>query len=238
MTWSGTDAGSGIAGFDVYASDNNGPYTIWLSGTTATSATFVGQDTHTYRFYTVATDNLGHVEPAPATPDATTTVALYGLTGQVRLQGYVGGGAGAQRLVTFKASNASGVLKTWTVPLSAMTPVSADTYNFTLADPPPAATHLSAKTAWTKRRRLACSFGADNQAVVNFNGASELRGGDINGDNTVNFADYLALAARFNHEVSSPLDADDTANINGDDAVNVLDYSILANNWLTRGDAQ
>src|SRR5207245_8905509 len=39
-----------------------------------TSATFTAQPGHSYAFYSVATDNLGHVQPTPATGQATTSV--------------------------------------------------------------------------------------------------------------------------------------------------------------------
>jgi RHS repeat-associated protein len=72
--WSGEDeaGGSGLASFDVYVSDNGGEYRPWLTATTATSATFPGEDGHTYDFYTVARDNVGHIEAVPAQPDAST----------------------------------------------------------------------------------------------------------------------------------------------------------------------
>ena len=43
--------------------------------TTQTQATFMGQAGHSYGFYSVATNNLGLVQVAPMTAQATTTVA-------------------------------------------------------------------------------------------------------------------------------------------------------------------
>ena len=75
VSWSGNDgAGPGIVGYDVYVSDDDGPYTIWQSAATTTSATFTGNPGHTYAFYSVATDPLGLVQPTPAAAQATTTV--------------------------------------------------------------------------------------------------------------------------------------------------------------------
>ena len=76
VSWSGSDAsnGSGIDDFTVYVSDNGGPYTAWLQDTTLTSAPFVGQDGHTYGFYSVATDNAGNVQAPPTTAQANTQV--------------------------------------------------------------------------------------------------------------------------------------------------------------------
>jgi len=83
VSWSGSDdtAGSGIAAFDIFVSDNGGLFTSFLSDTTQTSAIFSGQNGHTYRFFSVATDNVGLREADPVTADTTTTVNLTeGLT--------------------------------------------------------------------------------------------------------------------------------------------------------------
>src|SRR5262249_40574603 len=58
VSWSGTDdaggkAGSGIASFDVFVSDNGGAFTPFRTATTQTSAPFAGQVGHTYAFYSV-----------------------------------------------------------------------------------------------------------------------------------------------------------------------------------------
>ncbi len=87
VSWSGADPDSGIATYDVYVSDDNGPFTVWQAATTATSATFNGAAQHTYRFYSVATDEVGNVEEAPdapeTTPDAMTQVQLPGPSLQI-----------------------------------------------------------------------------------------------------------------------------------------------------------
>ncbi|HQU47265.1 MAG TPA: Ig-like domain-containing protein, partial [Pirellulales bacterium] len=75
VSWSGSDpGGSGIASYDVFVSDNGGAFTAFQTATTATSATFTGVNGHTYGFYSVATDNVGNVQPTPTTAQATTTV--------------------------------------------------------------------------------------------------------------------------------------------------------------------
>jgi RHS repeat-associated protein len=76
VRWSGSDGkGSGIASYNVYVSNNGGAYVLWQSDTTKTSAIYAGQIGHTYRFYSVATSNIGLVQPTPATAQATTMVA-------------------------------------------------------------------------------------------------------------------------------------------------------------------
>ena len=43
-------------------------FTLWQTGTADTSATYAGQLNHTYAFYSVATDNVGHREAKTAMP--------------------------------------------------------------------------------------------------------------------------------------------------------------------------
>ena len=68
VSWSGQDLlpdssqGAGIASYNVYVSDDDGPFTLWQSATTQTSATFTGLAGNTYSFYSVATDNVGNVQ--------------------------------------------------------------------------------------------------------------------------------------------------------------------------------
>lgn len=79
VRWSGTDdvggpTGSGIALYDIYVSDNGAAFTPFLLGTTQTSATFSGQVDHSYSFFSVATDNVGHEQPTPASGQTFTQV--------------------------------------------------------------------------------------------------------------------------------------------------------------------
>jgi len=75
VTWSGSDAGSGLERFRIMVSENGGPYTLWIADTTAPSATFAGQRGVEYAFYSVAEDALGNAEPAPSSADASTVVS-------------------------------------------------------------------------------------------------------------------------------------------------------------------
>jgi len=74
VCWSGTDAGPGIVGYDIYASTNSGPWGPWLVGTTKTCAPFTGQSGMSYGFYSVAHDGAGLVETTPSAAQASTTV--------------------------------------------------------------------------------------------------------------------------------------------------------------------
>ncbi len=74
LTWSGSDAGAGVASYTIYVSTNAGPFTAFLTDTPDTAATFAGVTGSTYAFYSVALDGLGHREAAPLVADAQTTI--------------------------------------------------------------------------------------------------------------------------------------------------------------------
>jgi hypothetical protein len=99
--WSGIDdaGGSGVSGYDIHVSDNGGAYALWLDNTTDISATFTGQDGHAYAFYSVATDNVGHQEELPTTPDAQTTVSVPNLRPSVSATTSSGTKSGAVAIV-------------------------------------------------------------------------------------------------------------------------------------------
>jgi hypothetical protein len=86
VTWRGSDAGFGLASYDVQVRDGaGGAWETWLSGTTVTSATYSAVTVgHTYYFRSVAQDWAGNVETdLPADGDTHTTIAAYQVTGQV-----------------------------------------------------------------------------------------------------------------------------------------------------------
>jgi hypothetical protein len=76
VTWGGSDdpGGSGIASYTIFVRDGEGPYEKWLSNTNATSEIYNGEPNHTYYFYSIATDNVGHIEERPQSHDASTTI--------------------------------------------------------------------------------------------------------------------------------------------------------------------
>jgi len=80
VSWSGQE-GSGdspIASYTIYVSDNGGAFTPWLTNTTLTSATFTGNQAHTYGFYSVAIDSAGNVQVTPTAAQATARTTIYG----------------------------------------------------------------------------------------------------------------------------------------------------------------
>ena len=64
VQWGGADAygGAGIGGFDIYVSDNGGPWQLWQQNTPYWEQLYVGECGHTYAFYSVARDNVGNRE--------------------------------------------------------------------------------------------------------------------------------------------------------------------------------
>ena len=77
VNWSGADdpGGSGLANYTIYVSADGGTAAAWLERTTLTEAVYIGERGRSYAFYSIATDNVGHREAAPATPDTVILVA-------------------------------------------------------------------------------------------------------------------------------------------------------------------
>ena len=75
VSWSGSDAGSGIRNYTVYVSDSGAAFTPWLTQATATTATYAGTAGHSYAFYVIANDGAGNTESAKALAEASITVA-------------------------------------------------------------------------------------------------------------------------------------------------------------------
>lgn len=77
VSWSGSDIGGpGIRAYDVFVSDNGGPFTAWQTETTQTTATWQGRLGHTYGFYSVAIDAEGQSQPTPTNAQMTTQVIV------------------------------------------------------------------------------------------------------------------------------------------------------------------
>jgi RHS repeat-associated protein len=75
LRWNGEDSGSGIAYYNIYMRDGqNGEWQHWLEKTTETHAKFNGEMGHTYQFYSMAIDNVGHQEQKQPLAEAQTTI--------------------------------------------------------------------------------------------------------------------------------------------------------------------
>jgi hypothetical protein len=74
VKWQGDDPGSGIAGYDIYVSQDGEPLRLWLDHTTLTTANYNGQVNHSYSFAARARDQAGNEEPLPAQAQVTTQI--------------------------------------------------------------------------------------------------------------------------------------------------------------------
>ena len=86
VSWAGTDAGSGIANYDVWLREGAaGAWNKWQSATTALNANYTaGTVGNTYYFRSAARDQAGNVETElPPDGDTLTTHAALAVTGQV-----------------------------------------------------------------------------------------------------------------------------------------------------------
>jgi hypothetical protein len=74
VSWVGSDVGSNITTYDVFVSDNGGPFTPFQIGTSATAATFTAVPGHTYGFFSIAMNAAGITEPMKTTADVVVTI--------------------------------------------------------------------------------------------------------------------------------------------------------------------
>jgi hypothetical protein len=74
VRWQGQETGSGIAGYDLWVSEDGGPLQPWLAGVTLTQANYTARPGHTYGFAARARDRAGNEGLAPAQIEVTTQV--------------------------------------------------------------------------------------------------------------------------------------------------------------------
>jgi hypothetical protein len=170
-----------------------------------------------------ATDKAGNASP----DTATFNINKHEITGTVELESLAPPTGGITRTVTFAATGGAST-KTWDIPVAFAAGSATGTY--LLIDVPAGTTNLSAKSAWSLRRKVAVSY-TDDRAVVSFTGGAKLLGGDINGSNSVNVLDYSILKTNW-------FTSNSVADINGDGIVNLTDYTIQKSNWFQVGMAQ
>ncbi|MGB9677272.1 MAG: 6-bladed beta-propeller, partial [Candidatus Ratteibacteria bacterium] len=77
VSWTGYDLETGVSCYNIQVKDGiDGQWIDWLSSTTQTSATFTGENGHTYYFRSRAKDNAGNWESFSDTPDTYTKVDI------------------------------------------------------------------------------------------------------------------------------------------------------------------
>ncbi|MBC7448563.1 MAG: T9SS type A sorting domain-containing protein [Hymenobacteraceae bacterium] len=76
LTWTGADDAnaSGLHTYDLYVSQDGGPFAVFAAGLTRTDTTFVGLPGSRYDFFTLARDFAGNQEALKLTGDAFTTL--------------------------------------------------------------------------------------------------------------------------------------------------------------------
>ncbi len=87
LAWSGSDALSGVADYDLQVQAGNGAWTDVLTNTLATSTTYNGVGGTTYAFRVRAKDVAGNIEDWPADADTTTLVDTDAPTGTLIING-------------------------------------------------------------------------------------------------------------------------------------------------------
>ncbi len=86
VTATGSDNLTGVVSYELFYSLDSGPWTS--AGSTADgNFSFTSPGDGVYGFYSLAVDGVGHVEAAPASADATTTVDTNGPTGTFAING-------------------------------------------------------------------------------------------------------------------------------------------------------
>lgn len=153
------------------------------------------------------------------------------ISGQVECEGFTGLGTGNKRVVTFTATGGVATA-TWNQELT----FSSSMASYTLTDVPEGTTGLSAKTAWSLRKKLPMIL-SDGQGLADFTGDSKLLSGDINGTNSINIQDYSIMLSKWAAVPPNP-EGYEVADINGDGAVSVPDYNLMKGNWFKLGDPE
>jgi PKD repeat protein len=62
--------GTGVRSYTLYVADNNVAFSLFQSDIRDTTVLFVGEPRHTYRFFAIATDNVGNVETLKTATEA------------------------------------------------------------------------------------------------------------------------------------------------------------------------
>jgi hypothetical protein len=254
VSWSGADTatpggpGSGIASYDVYVSDDNAPFALWLNATTASSASYPAVDGHVYRFYSRGRDKAGNLEQAAISPDAITTA---GSTPPVALAVSYDQGApvtlaesGRYLAVRFSANVKASLdladvtVKNLTTGQNALlTPVQYDDatntalFSFGTYVIPDGnyEMHISAAGVSDSAGRQLDGDG-DGVSGGDVNFAFFSLNGDANRDRSVDFLDLAALAQNYNISGGRTWSQ---GNFNGDGNVDFLDLAILAQRYNT-----
>ena len=110
LAWSGSDALSGVASYDLQVRAGNGAWTDVLTNTTATSTNYNGESNVTYAFRVRASDSAGNVEDWPADADTATLVDTVAPTGTLIINGGAFATTSPQVMLSLAAQDVSGTV--------------------------------------------------------------------------------------------------------------------------------
>jgi hypothetical protein len=74
LQWMVEDAGSGLRETAIFMSQSDGPFELLKAGIQENSYVFNGEPGVSYRFFSIATDNAGNVEPMKTSDDAISSI--------------------------------------------------------------------------------------------------------------------------------------------------------------------
>ncbi|MHC4639881.1 MAG: Ig-like domain-containing protein [Planctomycetota bacterium] len=229
ITVTASDALAGLVGIPVVSVTPFGGSSHVLAGTDNLNGTFsytftVDSSTEngTANIEVTATDKSGNT----SNDSATFEINKNQVVATVELESLA---ADVTRDVTLVITDpCDAVLMTETVAVDFLD--ANDRGTTTLTNVPDDAAHVSAKTAWHLRKRLDVTP-VNGQVAVDFINADKLKGGDLNGSNSINILDYSILRVNFNT-------TNEVADIDASGTVQLGDYMIMRLNWFQVGDDQ
>jgi hypothetical protein len=185
-----------------------------------TPATTAGDDGCQYRC--VVTNGCGS-----DTSQAATLTVQVEIGGTIDISTQSSTSYSFNRTVTLVVKSGTGTtLATVTPSLEFTNSSGAASASYALSGLPAGARSISTKMAGHLRKKAA--FAAPSGPVT---ANLTLRGGDVNGTNSVNILDYAVLKANW-------FTTNAVADINGDGQVQMLDYNLMRSNWFATGDPE
>ena len=154
------------------------------------------------------------------------TVTGRVISGHLDLEGYSGSTDGLPVEIEIRAVGGSTALVSQTVALDASS-------NYTLTADIAAGNYdvLAKGPHWLRKRRMNQSVTGSSTTGVNLS----LFGGDCNGDNVVDIADYAQLSAAYGSALGDS-NYDPDADLPGDESVDIADFALVSSNWNREGE--
>jgi subtilisin family serine protease len=153
------------------------------------------------------------------------SIDAHAVAGTVALQDYSGDTTKVPVTVELRTPGSTVPLETYTVYLDSSGRFSIDTQLIGSFDVAVKAPH------WLRKRFQSVAITTSGASLS----AASLINGDVNGDNTINLADLVAMSRAWR---SKPGDSNynAAADLNGDGSINLADWMIAAKNWRMQGD--